>query len=457
VSGGTDWSTRDRTVWHQMSGRPAAGAKGPMIVAEGDGAWITDVEGNRYLDGLSGQWCVNVGYGRARLADAAAAQLKKLAFHPLTRGHVPAIELGERLEALLGGDRATFYANSGSEANELAFKLVRQYHQLRGEPGRFKIIARYRAYHGSTLGALSATGQALRRTGYEPLAPGFLHVPPPDPFRDGIAEADLDEYGRRCAADLERTIEFELPETVAAVIMEPIITGGGILIPPDSYLPAVKALCERHGVLLIVDEVICGFGRTGTMFGHDGTGVRPDLVTMAKGITSAYVPLAATVVSDEIFAAFPADPADTGRLRHINTFGGHPAGCAVALETLAIMEEERLCERSATVGADLLARLRDALGDHPLVGEVRGRGLLIGIELVADQATRAPVERVVSAGIVAAAQQRGLLVGRNVDTAAGLDNVIALAPPLSLTDDDVDHIVDVMGAVFAEHSSKVVQ
>jgi adenosylmethionine-8-amino-7-oxononanoate aminotransferase len=453
---GTDWSTRDRTVWHQMSGRPAADAKGPIIVAEGDGAWITDTDGNRYLDGLSGQWCVNVGYGRERLADAAAAQLKTLAFHPLTRGHIPAIELGERLEALLGGDRATFYANSGSEANELAFKLVRQYHQLRGQPGRFKIIARYRAYHGSTLGALSATGQAMRRSGYEPLAPGFLHVPPPDPYRDGIAAEDLEEYGRRCAADLERTIQFELPETVAAVIMEPIITGGGVIIPPDSYLPAVKALCERHGVLLIVDEVICGFGRTGTMFGHEHAGVRPDIVTMAKGITSAYIPLAATVVGDEIFAAFPADPADSGRLRHINTFGGHPAGCAVALETLAIMEEEQLCERSATVGADLLARLRDTLGDHPLVGDVRGRGLLIGIELVADQATRSPAPGPVTGGIMKAAQQRGLLLGRNVDTAAGLDNVVALAPPLSLTDADVDHIVDVLGAVFAEHSSKAV-
>jgi adenosylmethionine-8-amino-7-oxononanoate aminotransferase len=369
---------------------------------------------------------------------------------------VPAIELGERLEDLLGGERATFYSNSGSEANELAFKLVRQYHQLRGESGRFKIVARYRAYHGSTLGALSATGQAMRRAGYEPLAPGFLHVPPPDPYRDGIAEDDLDAYGRRCAADLERTIEFELPETVAAVILEPIITGGGILIPPDSYLPAVKAACERHGVLLIVDEVICGFGRTGTMFGHDGSGVRPDLVTMAKGITSAYIPLAATVVSDEIFAAFPTDPGDAGRLRHINTFGGHPAGCAVALETLAIMEEEGLVERSATAGAALLARLQDALGDHPLVGDVRGRGLLIGIELVADQATRAPAKRAISAGIVAAAQQHGLLLGRNVDTAAGLDNVIALAPPLSLTDADGDHIVDVLGAVFAEHSSRAV-
>src|SRR5829696_8262095 len=375
-----DWGARDRRVWHQMSGRPAEGAKGPIILEQGDGAWVTDVDGNRYLDGLSGQWCVNVGYGRKRLADAAAAQLTKLAFHPLTRGHVPAIELGERLEALLGGNRASFYANSGSEANELAFKLVRQYHQLRGEPHRFKIIARYRAYHGSTLGAMSATGQALRRFGYEPVAPGFLHVPPPDPYRDGIAADDLEDYGRRCAADLERTILFELPETVAAVIMEPIITGGGVLVPPDSYLPAVEALCERHGVLLIVDEVICGFGRTGTWFGHEHAGVRPDIVTMAKGITGAYIPLAATVVSDEIFGTFPSDPGDSGRLRHINTFGGHPAGCAVARETLA---------------------------DHPLVGDIRGRGLLVGIELVADKATRKPVDRSVSGGLVAAAQQRG--------------------------------------------------
>jgi adenosylmethionine-8-amino-7-oxononanoate aminotransferase len=181
-----------------MSGRPPAGA-GPIIIEQGDGAWVTDVDGNRYLDGLSGQWCVNVGYGRKRLADAAAAQLTKLAFHPLTRGHVPAIELGERLDGLLGGNRASYYANSGSEANELAFKLVRQYHDLRGEPHRFKIIARYRAYHGSTLGAMSATGQALRRFGYEPLAPGFLHIPPPDPYRDGIAADDLEDYGRRCA------------------------------------------------------------------------------------------------------------------------------------------------------------------------------------------------------------------------------------------------------------------
>jgi taurine-pyruvate aminotransferase len=435
-----------------MSGRPREGATGPLVISEGAGAWVTDADGNRYLDGLSGQWCVNVGYGRSRLARVAAEQLERLAFHPLTRSHPPAIELSERLDALLGGDRACLYTNSGSEANELAFKVARQYHLQRGEPHRFKVIARYRAYHGSTMGALSAAGQALRRYAYEPLVPGFIHVPPPDPFRHPEI-TDLEAYGRECAAELERTIEFELPQTVAAVVLEPIITGGGILIPPDSYLPAVAEACRRHGVLLIADEVICGFGRTGHWFGHQAAGIRPDIVTMAKGITSAYVPLAATVTTDEVFAAFTSDASDLGRLRHISTFGGHPAGCAVAVENLAIMEEEGLVARSAELGADLLARLRDALDGHPLVGEVRGRGLLIGIELVADQATRAPAAREDSAALVAAAQGHGLLMARNADTAAGLDNVLQLAPPLSITDDDADHIVTAVAAAFAERTT----
>jgi taurine-pyruvate aminotransferase len=435
-----------------MSGRPREGATGPLVISEGAGAWVTDADGNRYLDGLSGQWCVNVGYGRSRLARVAAEQLERLAFHPLTRSHPPAIELSERLDALLGGDRACLYTNSGSEANELAFKVARQYHLQRGEPHRFKVIARYRAYHGSTMGALSATGQALRRYAYEPLVPGFIHVPPPDPFRHPEL-TDLEAYGRECAAELERTIEFELPQTVAAVVLEPIITGGGILIPPDSYLPAVAEACRRHGVLLIADEVICGFGRTGHWFGHQAAGIRPDIVTMAKGITSAYVPLAATVTTDEVFAAFTSDASDLGRLRHISTFGGHPAGCAVAVENLAIMEEEGLVARSAELGAELLSRLRDALDGHPLVGEVRGRGLLIGIELVADQATRAPAAREDSAALVAAAQGHGLLMARNADTAAGLDNVLQLAPPLSITDDDADHIVTAVAAAFAERTT----
>ncbi len=448
------WIDKDRRyVWHQMAGRPPGpDAPGPLIFVEGEGAWLTDLEGRRYLDGMSGQWCVNAGYGRLELAGAAADQLSRLAFYPLTRGHLPAIALGERLNELLGGDRAMVYANSGSEANEVAFKLARQYHQLRGEPSRFKIISRYRAYHGSTLGALAASGQSLRRLSYEPLPAGFVQVPPPDTLRQPPG-TDLEAYGLRCAAELEQTIRYEMAETVAAVIMEPIITGGGLLIPPDSYLPAVAAACRRHGVLLIVDEVICGFGRTGTWFGYEPSGVRPDIVTMAKGITSAYFPLAAAAVTDEVFDAFSPDQGDRGRLRHMNTFGGHPAGCAVALRNIQLIEDEGLVERSAVVGADLLARVRETLDGHPLVGEVRGRGLLMGIEIVSDRATMQPADRADCTAIMAAAQRLGLIVGRNADTAAGMDNVLVLAPPLCLTDDDADHIAGALEGAFAEHTA----
>jgi taurine-pyruvate aminotransferase len=432
-------------VWHQLAGPPATVPAPPLTIESGRGAWVTDSEGRSYLDGLSGQWCVNLGYGRSELARVAAAQLERLAFQPLTRAHRPALDLADRLDGLLGGGWTSLFSNSGSEANELAFKVVRQHHQLAGEPGRFKVISRYRAYHGSTLGALSATGQALRRHQYEPLAPGFLQVPPPDLYRRPAGE-DEAAYGERMAAELEQVIRYELPETVAAVILEPIITGGGVLVPPASYLPAVASACRRHGVLLIADEVICGFGRTGRWFGHEHDGIRPDVVTMAKGITSAYVPLAATLVADHVLEPFgPVGPA---RLRHINTFGGHPAGCAVALEAIAITEREELVQRSAQAGAELLARLRAELADHPRVGDVRGRGLLVGVELVADRATKEPVPTATSAGVARAAQERGLLVGRNADTAMGLDNVVALAPPLSLTDADLDHCVDgLVGAV----------
>jgi adenosylmethionine-8-amino-7-oxononanoate aminotransferase len=428
-----------------------SGGPDPTIIESGQGAWVTDVNGTRYLDGMSGQWCVNAGYGRDELAEAAAAQLKQLAFFPLTQSHPPAIALAERLSDLLGGDRTVLFSNSGSEANEVAFKLARQYHAQRGDHGRFKIIARYRAYHGSTMGALSATGQALRRYKYEPLVPGFLHVPPPDSYRKPDAESD-EAYGLRMAHELEQVIRFELPETVAAVIMEPIITGGGIIVPPDSYLPAVAEACARHGVLLIVDEVICGFARTGRWFGHQRyEGLRPDIVTMAKGITSGYLPLAATAVSTHLLDAFGhADSHD--RLRHINTFGGHPAACAVALANLDLMEREDLCGRSERLGERLLERLDETLGDHPRVGNIRGRGLLAGVEMVADRATKEP-DGALATRVVGACKARGLIVGRNAETAAGLDNVVALSPPLNLTEDDLEFIVTSLAAGVEEASA----
>lgn len=425
----------NRYVWHAMSGHdPQADT---MIVEKGEETWVTDTAGNRYLDGMSGLWCVNVGYGREELARAAYEQLKKMCFYPLTKSHLPAIELGEKLNEWLDGEHVFFYSNSGSEANEVAFKVARQYHEQNGQPERWKFISRYRAYHGQTMGALAATGQAQRKYKYEPLTPGFIHVVPPDLYRRPEG-TDPEAYGKQCAAEIERTIQWELPETVAAVIMEPIITGGGIIMPPENYLPEVKEVCERYGVLLIVDEVICGFGRTGSRFGHQHYGVEPDIVTMAKALTSAYFPLSATAVKREIYETFAGDT-QYERLRHVNTFGGHPAGCAVAIKNMEIMEKEDLFRRSAELGEKLLGTL-SSLGEHPSVGDVRGKGLLIGIELVEDKDSKEPAKPELVGKVIGGCKERGLIVGQNGDTVAGFNNVVTLAPPLSITDEDLEFI-----------------
>ena len=438
------WQEKDnRYVWHAMSGYDPSAST--MIVEKGDGAWITDTDGNHYLDGMSGLWCVNVGYGREELARVAYEQLKAMAYQPLMKSHLPAIKLGEKLNEWLEDEYVFFYSNSGSEANEVAFKVARQYHEQNGEPDRWKFVSRYRAYHGQTMAALAATGQAQRKYKYEPLTAGFLHVSPPDLYRrpDGT---DPEAYGRECARDIERTMRWELPQTIAGVIIEPIITGGGILIPPENYLPAVKGICEENGALLIVDEVICGFGRTGKPFGYQHYGVKPDIVTMAKGITSGYFPLSATAVRREIYEAFPGDT-DYERLRHVNTFGGHPAGCAVAIRNMEIMEEEDLFGRSAKMGERLRKEL-SGLEEHPDVGDVRNKGLLFGIELVEDKETRKPAgtERVAAA--ISGCKERGLAIANNADTVAGFNNVLTLAPPLSITDDDLEFIAQALKGCF---------
>jgi taurine-pyruvate aminotransferase len=438
------WQEKDqRYVWHAMSGYDPSAS--PIIVEKGDGAWITDTDGNRYLDGMSGLWCVNVGYGREELARAVYEQLKQMTFYPLMKSHLPAIELGEKLNQWLEDEYVFFYSNSGSEANEVAFKVARQYHEQNGESDRWKFVSRYRAYHGQTMGALAATGQAQRKYKYEPLTPGFIHVSPPDLYRRPNG-TDPEAYGRECAHDVERAMRWELPQTIAGVIMEPIITGGGILVPPENYLPTVKDICEKNGALLIVDEVICGFGRTGTPFGYQNYGVKPDIVTMAKGITSAYFPLSATAVRREIYETFAGD---TGyeRFRHVNTFGGHPAGCAVAVRNMEIMEEEDLFRRSAEMGERLRKQL-SSLEDHPNVGDIRNKGLLFGIELVEDKETREPASTEKVAAAISGCKERGLVIANNADTVAGFNNVLTLAPPLSITNDDLGFIAEALKGCF---------
>lgn len=436
VKGKEDLLKKDeKYVWHSMR---KFDPQSTMVVAEADGAWITDSEGNHYLDGMAGLWSVNVGYGRDELAEVAYEQMKKLPFYPLTHSHQPAIELGEKLNEWLEDEYVIFFSNSGSEANEVAFKIARQYHRQKGENDRYKIISRYRSYHGNTMGSLAATGQAIRKYKYEPLGQGFLHVAPPDCYRSPFDTKD----GQCClhsASEIERVMTWELDETIAAVIMEPMITGGGVLIPHDHYLQEVREICDRHGALLIVDEVINGFGRTGKKFGFMHSGIKPDIVTMAKGITSSYLPLSATAVRKDIYEAFKGTE-EYDHFRHINTFGGHPASCAVALKNIGIMEREGLVERSAEYGMRLYEGLSELL-DHPNVGDIRSRGLLLGIELVEDKTTKEPAHPEKLTKVISYCKLNGLIIGKNGDTVKGFNNILTLSPPLSLTEDDLEMII----------------
>jgi taurine-pyruvate aminotransferase len=425
----------DKYLWHSMK---PYNPNATIVATKAEGSWVTDADGKRYLDGMAGLWCVNVGYGRTELAEAAYEQLKEMAYFPLTQSHIPAIKLAEKLNEMLGDEYVIFFSNSGSEANETAFKIVRQYHQQKGDVNRYKIVSRYRGYHGNSMGALAATGQAQRKYKYEPLTPGFIHVSPPDSYRDDVNVSDPRELSS--VKEIDRTMTWELSETIAAMIMEPIITGGGILVPPEGYMKAAKEVCEKHGALLIVDEVICGFGRIGKAFGFMNYDVKPDIITMAKGITSAYLPLSATAVRKEIYEAFKGTE-EYDYFRHVNTFGGNPAACALALKNLEIMEKENLFDRSRDLGKQVVNELSDLLQDHPFVGDVRGKGLLVGIELVKDKKTKEPLEVTLVNQVIANCKQEGLLIGKNGATVAGYNNVLTLSPPLNIKQEDINFII----------------
>jgi adenosylmethionine-8-amino-7-oxononanoate aminotransferase len=428
-------------LWHHISPHN----ENPMVIVSGEGSWITDMDGNRYLDGMSGLWCVNVGHGRAEIADAAAEQMKKIAYSTLIQSHVPAIELAAKLNEWLEGEYRIFFSNSGSDANEVAFKIGRQYHHQRGKPAKHKFISRHRAYHGNSMGALGATGQAQRKLKYEPLGVGFTHVPPPYCYRCPFGQT-RGACETQCAKAYEDAIIWEGPDSVAGIIVEPVITGGGMIVPPDDYLARLRAICDKHDVLLIVDEVICGFGRSGEKFGHLNFGVRPDIVTMAKGMTSAYSPLSATAVSAEMYESFKESGSDS-HFRHVNTFGGNPVSCAVALKNIEILERENLVSRSAYIGKELLSRIKP-LKAHPNVGEIRIFGSAIGIELVEDKQTKEPASAARVTSILAGCKQRGLLISKNGDTVPGFMNILTICPPLSTTDDEIVFIADTLLDVF---------
>ena len=439
------------SLWHPMVQHKKYDRSPPKRMDKAQGCYVTDSEGKEYLDGVSGLWCVNVGYGRKELADAAREQLIELSYFPLVMSHSPAIELAGKLLELLEFEGKVHFSNSGSEANETAFKMARQYHSQTGGTRRYKIISRYRAYHGNTMGALSATAQAERRAKYDPLVPGFMHVHPPYCYRCPFGK----EYGScniECATNIENVVIHEGAESVAALIVEPVISGGGVIVPPDEYLPILRDICDRYGILLIFDEVVSGFGRLGKMFGHELWGVKPDIMTMAKGITSGYLPLSATVTQQHIFEAFLDESDPTSHFRHINTYGGNPASTALSLKNIEIIETEQLADRAAEMGAYMRSQL-SVLADHPWVGDIRGKGLLIGIELVADKETKEPLVGEKVGAIKERCLELGTIIGRNGSTIPGLSNVLIIAPPLILSKADADKIVGDLKQALKETSN----
>ena len=418
-------------VWHPLMNHSGIEENPLDVVVKARGSTIQDASGKEYIDAMAGLWCVNIGYGRDEVAKAAYEQMLELAYYPLTQVNPPAARLGQRLASLLPeGVERVWFVNSGSEAVDTAIKIARAYGRLNGGR-RYKIIARHQGYHGATIGGASLTGQTLRRAMFEPLLPGVIHVSAPYFYR---SNADTEEeLARRCADELDEVIRYEDPETVAAFIAEPVIGGGGVIPPPADYLKRMREVCRNHGVLFIADEVITGFGRTGQLFASDLYEIEPDIMTMAKGLSSAYLPIGATATTNEIFEALNAE-GDSGFLQ-INTYGGHPVACAASLKNLEIMMDEELPARGARVGA-YLGGLLGKLSDIPCVGDVRGVGLIWGVELIEESG--APLSTAATAKVLAYAKEQGVIFGKNAGIAAGPSNTVTISPPLVLTEEEAE-------------------
>jgi adenosylmethionine-8-amino-7-oxononanoate aminotransferase len=438
-----------RNLWMHFTRMSSYNDHDVPIIVRGEGAYVYDSKGRRYLDGLAGLFVSMVGHGRDEIAEASARQAKELAYFPLwSYAHPRAIELAERLANLAPGDlNRVFFTTGGSEAVESAWKLARQYFRAIGQPGRYKVISRDIAYHGATMGALSITGLPAIKNVFEPLVPGSIRVPNTNFYRAPEHGDNLEAFGRWAADEIERAILREGPESVAAVYLEPVQNSGGCFPPPPGYFQRVREICDRHGVLLVSDETICAFGRLGYYFAADRYGYQPDIITVAKGMTSGYAPIGAMIASDRLMEPFLKD---TAAFLHGITFGGHPVSCAVALANLDIFEKEDLLGHVLSTEDAFRATL-NKLNDLPIVGEVRGDGYFYGIELVKDKATRETFDDDESERLL-----RGFLSGALFE--AGLicraddrgDPVIQLAPPLIIGQPEFDFIEQTLRSVLTE-------
>ena len=430
-------------IWHHLIQHKPFETGEPRIIVEGKGIRVWDQNGKEHIDGVSGGvWTVNVGYGRESIANAVRDQLLKLNYFAGAAGTVPGALFAEKLIKKMPGLSRVYYCNYGSEANEKAFKMIRQIAHKKYGGKKNKILYRDRDYHGTTIATLSAGGQDERNAQYGPFTPGFIRVPHCLEYR---AQWDLtgEAYGKRAADAIEEVIISEGPDTVGGICLEPVTAGGGVITPPDGYWDRVQEICQKYDILLHIDEVVCGLGRTGTWFGYQNYGIKPDMVTMAKGVASGYAAIACLVTTEEVFDSFKDNPDDKmNYFRDISTFGGCTAGPAAAMENMRIIEDENLLDNTVKMGARMIENLDQLAEKHSVIGDVRGAGLFCGAELVKDRKTKEPEDEKLVQAVVADCAAQGVLIGATNRSLPGLNNTLCFSPALIATPDDIDQITE---------------
>jgi len=437
-------------VWHHLSQHKQYESIDPRVIVEGKGLRVWDATGRETLDAVSGGvWTVNVGYGRESIANAVRDQLLKMNYFAGSAGSIPGAIYAEKLTEKMPGMTRVYYSNSGSEANEKAYKMVRQIaHTVHGGK-KWKILYRERDYHGTTIAALASGGQEERRAMYGPFPEGFIPVPHCLEYRSQWGE--VADYGLRAANAIEEVILREGPDSVGAIILEPVTAGGGVITPPEGYWPRVQEICKKYGLLLIIDEVVCGVGRTGAWFGYQQYDIQPDIVTMAKGVASGYAAISCTVTTEAVFEMFKSNPDDPmSYFRDISTFGGCTAGPAAALENMRIIEDEGLLANTTAMGERLMANLNTLAEKHAVIGQVRGKGLFVGAELVSDRGTRDPLAEKSVAAVVGGAMKRGVQIGMTNRSVPGFNNTLCLSPALMVTADQIDQMSTAIDEALTE-------
>lgn len=432
-----------KAIWHPMAHPAEMRANPPKIMMKGSGVHVSDIEGRTLLDAVAGLWNVNLGYSCDPIKKAIAEQLDMLPYYSGFRGTStgPSIQLADELTEWFKpeGMARAFFTSGGSDSVETALRLARQYWKIKGESDRTKFLALKKGYHGTHFGAASVNGNANFRRNYEPLLPGVFHIPAPWTYRNPFNETDPAKLAKLCAAALEDEIAFQGGDTIAAFIMEPVLGAGGVIVPHESFMKLVREICDKHGILMISDEVVTGFGRTGAWSGARLWGVKPDMMTIAKAITSGYFPLGATLIGEKMAEVFESDKSGTASIGHGYTYSGHPVGCAAGIAALAETRRLKLNENAAARGEELIAALQALQAKHPIVGDVRGKGLMMALELVEDRATKKPLDKARLPVIAETAYEAGVMIRVS-------GNNIILSPPLILTAADVATIAQALNA-----------